>query len=344
MSDPIARARAKALVAQHTSNEGRPLSELLKTQEILKGAESQRLRTFCTSECMEPSRDLDEYGTALATGDLAKVKADFARRVARHSARISDAPAGESSTGLAAPPLTPEAVAAQELYALTWGPTRVPIYGLLGLLRIIFPPRAADHLAIARFLIDEAKVPVNCPDLSGTLALSHAISTKPAQDYEYAQLLFDAGGDVNNRNRYGGTTAHEIAQIWTPQDVTIVLRATEALKWFLDHNGSVDIADSDGMTVRRMTTTLQRFAPGLNALVVASDRERKARANREGCCALCGRAADEAMKRCGRCKIARYCSPDVRDCQKIDWPHHKKHCQQVTEVAKDGFSFLGQKF
>ncbi|KAF7350624.1 MYND-type domain-containing protein [Mycena sanguinolenta] len=145
-------------------------------------------------------------------------------------------------------------------------------------------------------------------------------------DFEYAQLLYDAGGDVNNRNRYGGTAAHEIAQIWTPQDVAIVLRATEALKWFLDHNGSVDIADSDGMTARRMTTTLQRFAPGLNAIVVASDRERKARANGEGCCALCGRAADVTMKRCGRCKVARYCTPDVRDCQKTDWPHHKKHC------------------
>ncbi|KAF7350623.1 hypothetical protein MSAN_01622500 [Mycena sanguinolenta] len=91
---------------------------------------------------MEPSRDLDAYGKALAMGDLAQVKADFARRVARHSARISDAPSGESSTNKAAPQLTPEAAAAQELYTLTWGPTRVPIFNLLGLMRIIYPPLA----------------------------------------------------------------------------------------------------------------------------------------------------------------------------------------------------------
>ncbi|KAJ7247192.1 hypothetical protein B0H12DRAFT_1211246 [Mycena haematopus] len=306
------RATRARLAQQYHGDGGRTLSELLKTKEILKGAESQRLRTFCTSECMELSRDLDAYGIALAKGDLAHIKADFASRVARHSALASEAPPEESTTSDPSTKPEPESAAAQELYELTWGPTRVSIYGLLGLMRIISPERAADHLAVARFLINTAKVPVNGPDLSGTLALSHAISTKPAQDFEYAQLLYDAGGDVNNRNRYG--------------DIFVVMRATESLRWFLDHNGSVDIADSDGMTVRRMMMNLQRFAPGLDALVVASDRERKARAKGEGCCALCGRVTDETMKRCGRCKVAHYCDPDVRQCQKIDWPHHKKGC------------------
>jgi hypothetical protein len=179
----------------------------MKTQETLKGAESQRLRTFFTSNCMEPGRDLDKYGVFLATGDLAEVKADFANRVARYTALASEssAPAG-TSTGTPAVPLSPEAAAVQELYTLTWGPTLVRVYGLLGLLRIIYPARATRHLAVARFLIDEAHVPVDGGDLSGTHALSHAISTKPALDFEYAQLLYDAGGEINNRNRYGGTS------------------------------------------------------------------------------------------------------------------------------------------
>ncbi|KAF7362725.1 MYND-type domain-containing protein [Mycena venus] len=342
--DPATRAHVKGLVADHQTNAGRSLSELMKTQEILKGAESQRLRTFFTSNCMEPGRDLDAYGVFLANGDLAQVKDDFASRVARHAATASDsetpAPGPSTRTNEPAAQLTPEAAAAQELYALTWGPTVVRIYGLLGLLRIIYPGRAAQHLAVARFLIDTAKVPVDGPDLSGTLALSHAISTKPALDFEYAQLLYDAGGDVNNRNRYGGTAAHEIAQIWTPQDKSVVARATSAFKWFLDHGGNVDIADSDGMTVRYMTSRTESLVPGLSALVAASDRDR----TRGECCALCGRTADETMKRCARCKVARYCAPDVRACQKIDWPHHKKGCVKVAEVAKEGFSFLGTKF
>jgi hypothetical protein len=196
--------KIRLLVFFRFAHRNRPLSELLKTNEILKGVESQRLRTFCTSECMEPGRDLDAYGISLAKGELAQVEADFARRVARHAAISPESPvAGPSITE---PPvkLTPEAATAQELYGLTWGPTRVPIYGLLGLMRIIYPERGAMHLTVARWLIETAKVPVNAPDLSGTLAVSHAISTKPALDTEYAQLLFDAGGDLNNRNRYGG--------------------------------------------------------------------------------------------------------------------------------------------
>ncbi|KAJ7727344.1 hypothetical protein B0H14DRAFT_3001709, partial [Mycena olivaceomarginata] len=296
--DSATQARLRQHI-QTTSHQGRPLSELLKTNEILKGVESQRLRTFCTSECMEPGRDLDAYGISLAKGELAQVKADFARRVARHAAINPESP-GPSTTE---PPvkLTPEAAAAQELYGLTWGPTR----------------RGAMHLAVARWLIQTAKVPVNAPDLSGTLAVSHAISTKPALDTEYAQLLFDAGGDLNNRNRYGATAAHEITLIWTPKDPAVVLRATEALKWFLAHGGSVDIADSDGMAVRYMATRQKSVVPGLAAVISASDRERKNAGDGDGsCCALCGREADGTMKRCGRCKVARYCDPAVRGCQR----------------------------
>ncbi|KAJ7851543.1 hypothetical protein B0H14DRAFT_2761773 [Mycena olivaceomarginata] len=292
---------------QATSNQGRPLSELLKTNVILKGVESQRLRTFFTSECMEPGRDLDAYGISLAKGDLAQVKADIARRVPTK--------------------LTPEAAAAQEPYRLTWGPTRVPIYGLLGVMRIIYPERGAQHFAVARWLIQ---------NLSGTLAISHAISTKPGLDTGYGQLLFDAGGDLNNRNRYGDLD---------PKDPAVVLRATEALKY-------VDIADSDGMVVRYMATRLKTSLniPGLVALIAASDRDRAARTKQSedggrSCCALCGRDADETMpmKRCGRCKVARYCDPVVRGCQKVDWPHHKKDCVKVVDPA-EGFSFLGTKF
>ncbi|KAJ7328312.1 hypothetical protein DFH08DRAFT_967459 [Mycena albidolilacea] len=71
-------------------------------------------------------------------------------------------------------------------------------------MRIIYPERGAQDFAVARWLIQTAKVPVNAPDLSGTLAISHVISTKPGLDTEYGQLLFDAGGDLNNQNRYGG--------------------------------------------------------------------------------------------------------------------------------------------
>jgi hypothetical protein len=102
-----------------------------------------------------------------------------------------------------------------------------------------------------------SKVPVNAPDLSGTLTISHAISTKPGLDTGYGQLLFDAGGDLNNRNRYSG--------------------GPHFLVFFFS------------------------------------------------------------------LKVARYCDPAVRSCQKVDWPHHKKNCVKVVDPA-EGFSFLGTKF
>ncbi|KAJ7854530.1 hypothetical protein B0H14DRAFT_3650006 [Mycena olivaceomarginata] len=219
--------------------------------EILKGVESHshifHLKTVWNQAT---------YGVFLANGDLAQVEDDFARHVARHAATAfdSETPAAEPSTSEPAMQLAPEAAAVQELYALTWGPTLVPVDG---------------------------------PDLSGTLVLSHAIFTKPALDFEYAQLLYDAGGDVNNRNRCGGTAAHEIAQIWTPRDKSVV------------HAWNVDVADGDGITVRCMATRTKSLVPRLSVLVAASDRDRV----RRECCALCRRAADETMKRCGRCKV-----------------------------------------
>ena len=65
-------------------------------------------------------------------------------------------------------------------------------------------------MLIAEFYT-KASVPVNGKDMSGTTALSPCFkfSTKPTFDFEYAQILFDAGGDINDRNRYGSIVAHE---------------------------------------------------------------------------------------------------------------------------------------
>ncbi|KAJ7796985.1 hypothetical protein B0H14DRAFT_2318652, partial [Mycena olivaceomarginata] len=90
---------------------------------------------------------------------------------------------------------------------------------------------------------------------------------------------------------------------------------------FLDHSRNVDIANSGSMTVHYMTTCTQSLVPGLSVLITASDHDHDGE-----CCALCGHMVDKTMKRCRWCKFAQYCVPDVRACQKIDWPYHKKGC------------------
>lgn len=311
------------LVSLSLVTASRSLQELSKTREILQGVESQRLRSFCTSECMQPGRDLDDYGRLLAQGDLRRVKEEFDGRVERLSKTLVSDGSGASSSS--SPP-SASAAAAQELYSMRWGPTSVPIFSLLGQLRMLIPSQRDSFLEIARFLSLTAKVPVDAPDLSGTPALSQSFSTKPAVDFDYAQVLCDAGGDVNVRNRYGGTVAHEIIQIWTPQDKNLVKTATDAMRFFFAQGGSVDIADGDGMTVRYMIGRLGRFVPEITKLLDGVDRQRNKKRQEGKCCVFCARE-ESTLLMCGRCKKAKYCSPSQRGCQKYDWSRHKKECK-----------------
>ncbi len=254
---------------------------------------------------MEPSRDLDTFGNLLMRGNLDSVITNYSAQVKRlmeHGLEFEAAHKGVAS----------------DLYGLRWGPTEVPIYNLLGLFSQIFPDHRLKYHAFAEFFI-EAKVPVDGKDLSGTTALSHCFSTKPSFDLEYAQILHNAGGDVNSRNRFGATVAHEIVMVYG-NEPEVLSRATAALEWFLTHGGSVDIADGDGMAARALVS---RFPP-LAAVVQKEDARRKAAG--PSCCSLCGRG-EEKLLSCSRCKVAKYCSPAVRACQKLDWPRHKKLCK-----------------
>ena len=325
----------------------RPLEELMKTcvyawifppsrtsltsicrTEILSGAESQRLRTFFSNNCMEPSRDLDMYGRYVMMGDLEALQLLYADSIASHrSSCDSDAAARSAAT--------------EEIYRKRWGPTRVPIYNLVLLSTLVVPSSRPAHLAVARWLIADARVPVDGTDLSGSTALNHAISTKPTFDPEYAQMLFDAPGggpgSVTHRNRYGGVPAHEICMTWDPADRAAVRRAADALQWYLDHGGNLDIKDSDGMPPRQSVNSTKRFAgAGIKMetwrVVDADDKRRKRLAGT--ICTFCGREprGDVKLLLCSKCKVACYCSGGA-PCQKRDWPHHKTICKKAAASA-----------
>lgn len=183
---------------------------------------------------------------------------------------------------------------------------------------MIWPDRREKLLDVVRWLICIG-VPVDGMDLSGTTALSHSISTKPALDIEFAQLLIDAGGDINAQNRYGATCAHEFCMVWSP-DANAVERASQALKFFLSHGGDPNIADNDGITA---VATMR--APWLSGMKeMALDEE--ARRRKEGC-AFCGSMVNDRnavpLMRCGRCKRVRYCAAP-KGCQRADWAAHKR--------------------
>ncbi len=207
------------------------------SKDPLKGEEAQRLRTFCTSNSVIPARDLDQYGLALMIGDLMSVKSDFSGRVARLASATRSVEEAR-------------AAAAKELFALKWGPTRTPIYDLLIVGTVLVPSKRENQLKVAHWLVHDAKVPVNGRDLSGSTAMNHAISTKPVFDPDFAEILYEGGGDVNDRNRYGCTPAHEIIMIMDARNSQAVRAPVGAMRWFLSHGGNLDIKDNEGVTAR----------------------------------------------------------------------------------------------
>lgn len=49
---------------------------------------------------------------------------------------------------------------------------------------------------------------------------------------------------------------------------------------------------------------------------------------RPHCCRFCGATSlEKKLQVCSRCHCVCYCSPN---CQRADWPHHKRHCAERT--------------
>lgn len=323
--NPALQAMLLQLAASADNGQCRTLQQLLMSNDPLNGVESQRLRSFFTSESMEPSRDLDDFGRKVLVGDLEGVKEDFANRVLRLTASTGSSEAAREA-------------AAKEIFELKWGPTRVPIYNLLLLSTLLNSGARSHHLAILRWLLGEAKVPADGTDLSGSTALYHAISTKPTFDPEFAQILYDADADVNKRNRYGGTAAHEVALVWDPNHKLSVQRAADALKWYLDHGGNVDIKDNDGVTARSAIEATRHWKQNgvdMPTCRVLDQEDRRRSGLGDQCCTFCGQEPRGEVKlfKCSQCRSAAYCAPP-RKCQKADWPRHKEVCKRSKTVAK----------
>lgn len=251
-------------------------------------------------------------------GDLDKVKEHFAIRVAQLSQMVATREEAREA-------------AARSLYALRWGPTRIPIYNLILVGTILAPWYRGQLMALTRWLIQDAKVPVDGKDVTGATAIHHALACSPTLELEFAQMLVDAGADVNEQDRFGCTAMHEAMQVHNPTQEQVATRA-HALVWVLTHGGNVDVREGDGRTVRDVidstTKIWQSGVAKILAEIVRDDDERRARLGPH-CCGFCGRVPEDdvVLFVCSRCKTARYCPPPRR-CQAGDWPTHKKSCRK----------------
>ena len=104
-------------------------------------------------------------------------------------------------------------------------------------------------------------------DLTGTTALVYSICTKLYFNLEFAQIMLDAGGDINRRDRFGATAAHDITTIQLLWSKGAHERAGLALQWFLEHGGNLDIEDGEGMCARRIIAKLEETDRTLKGVV-----------------------------------------------------------------------------
>lgn len=120
----------------------RPLGQLFTSKDILTGEEAEKLRKYCNDVYLNPDKDLkDPYGLLFEGGSLTALQEHFQSRVQHFEGRRHEA--------------------AQELFRLRWGPARDPVYVVLLLWITINPGLRDKYFAIAKWLVDSAKVPVD---------------------------------------------------------------------------------------------------------------------------------------------------------------------------------------
>lgn len=120
----------------------RPLGQIFASKDILSGEEAEKLRQYCNTAYLDLGRDLkDPYDILFQDGDLTAFQEHFQSRIQQFEGRRHEA--------------------AQELFRIRWGPTRVPVYTVLLEFATILPLKRYKYIAIAEWLVDTAKVPVD---------------------------------------------------------------------------------------------------------------------------------------------------------------------------------------
>ncbi|KAF2849493.1 hypothetical protein T440DRAFT_499701 [Plenodomus tracheiphilus IPT5] len=246
----------------------RSLQDLIDSNDQLTGMDALELRGWASNNPLIPTRDLtDPLGKVL----LSTVNGNWDALQNYINSRKASLGDDEAATE----------IVQDELYAARWGPTRLPIYNVILQFFFFAPENESKLLNLTRYLTTTIRVPIDATDATGATALYWSISTKPFAVPTFAQLLFSAGGSVNTRNRFGGTTGSEIAQADVHGDTS---KNVEMMRWFVQHGGDVHAKDNDGMNVRMLVDMMKKKVPGMNEVLEQGRGERK-----EGECENCGR-------------------------------------------------------
>ncbi|KAI0833859.1 ankyrin [Trametes gibbosa] len=169
-----------------------------------------------------------------------------------------------------------------------------------------------DHLGTLKYLLEHG-APPDIPDVVGYTALHHCCMAYPRADF--ARVLLEHGANPNAQDKFGS-----VALMGAFQNNSI-----DAIEVLLEFGARLDIVDADGCTP---DSFFLKCGPKVTAVVQKWKRKRAgvAKPLDEKACATCGKANAE-LKFCAKCHSTWYCS---RECQKRNWPTHKRSCMQSS--------------
>ncbi|KAJ6512932.1 ankyrin [Mycena sanguinolenta] len=174
------------------------------------------------------------------------------------------------------------------------------------------PPGSCRFMETLEYLFSKG-LPPDVPDITGFTALDHSTMASRPMD-ALLRCLLKHGANVNHQDRYGAVALFGAMQHNHISTVEVLM----------EHGADIDIPDADGCTVREFFVSCgPRVAATMAKCLRQRTGEEALRA--EKCCDACGKPPPSggALKNCGKCRIARYCSTD---CQRNAWPTHKKTC------------------
>lgn len=129
---------------------------------------------------------------------------------------------------------------------------------------------------------------------------------------------------------------HEILEIWTLRPQFFLYRDGDLLNLHRDNIKRVDLA----VALRHVGEWSVDWCVGLEQeqmeYVIRNSKYfvkvAKILFRPKSVCAYCGLVDIEKLQQCGRCKQTFYCGSD---CQKKDWPDHKRDCKYYKDLRSD---------
>ncbi|CCM05818.1 uncharacterized protein FIBRA_08052 [Fibroporia radiculosa] len=159
--------------------------------------------------------------------------------------------------------------------------------------------------------------PTDVEDVVGHIVLHHSAQYCQGCTVVLMRMLLAAGANPNHRNKYGEVPIFSAFQANT----------ADAVELLMEYGADLDIADAEGTSPRSIFLSA---GPQVTAAVMKWLRKRSGEEMpmAEGkVCHNCGKIEGK-LNICSRCHTAWYCS---KDCQRVDWPNHKRTCKSYNE-------------